>query len=150
MCFVYKHIHFTYIRRSPSKRGFPYTVQFVHQTGGVGIRPIPNFTTLIQLGLYIEAKPRGICIKRVYPIFQDTFLSLGTCPSPVSMVRPPSSSSRCPQCVPPLTLDWSQWDWWILWTHDGPPPAYAHTSQVPHQTARMSPPQQQWRRLPHN
>ena len=100
--------------------------------------------------VYIEAKPRGICIKRVYPIFQDTFLSLGTCPSPVSMVRPPSSSSRCPQCVPPLTLDWSQWDWWILWTHDGPPPAYAHTSQVPHQTARMSPPQQQWRRLPNN
>ena len=48
MCFVYKHIHFTYIRMSPSKRGFPYTVQFVHQTGGVGIRPISNFTTLIR------------------------------------------------------------------------------------------------------
>ena len=40
--------------------------------------------------VYIEAKPRGICIKRVYPIFQDTFLSLGTCPNPLHRFHGPT------------------------------------------------------------
>ena len=114
MCFIHTnkqtHTFYIYSIGSPSKRGFPYTVQFVHQTGGVGIRPIPNFTTLIvqYYNLYRSKTKRYLYQNSLVDFYKIHSYHWGPAPAPstVSMVRLPSSSSRCPQCVPSLTLHW--------------------------------------------
>ena len=148
MCFVYKHIHFTYIRGSPSKRGFPYTVQFVHQTGGVGIRPISNFTTLIQY-IYRSKTKRYLYQKslpdfsRYIPIIGDLPLPRFHGPTPLIFFTMSAMRSAAHTRLEPVGL---------VDTLDSRRAASSLRSHFtsPSPSARMSPPQQQWRRLPNN
>ena len=68
MCFVYKQTHTFYIYSRVSFQAW-----------------LPLYSTICSLNIYI-----CICIKRVYPIFQDTFLSLGTCPCPFHRFHGPT------------------------------------------------------------